>query len=227
METELSAIKWCQTNGLLAKDKMSACNGLMAIRERNSETNKGFYFRCTVRSCRKEISVRKDTNFEGSHLSIATIVQFIYFWCRDSVKQDELQFQLEIGGSDTIVDWKNFCHDICLEYFLRNPAVIGGPGHTVEIYECLLVRRKYNVRHQVDEQWVFGGYDVVDKVGFMVPVDHCDAAMLLTVICQDIIISDLWAAYNNTLGTLDYHASYSQPHLQLCRPYNWRVYQPH
>ena len=57
METELSAIKWCQTNGLLAKDKMSACNGLMEIRERNSETNKRFYFRCTVRSCRKEISV--------------------------------------------------------------------------------------------------------------------------------------------------------------------------
>ena len=139
METELSAIKWCQTNGLLTKDNMCACNELMEIRERNSETNKGFYFRCTVRSCKKEISVRKDTFFEGSHLSIATIFQFIYFWCRDSVKQDELQFQLEIGGSDTIVDWKNFCHDICLEYFLRNP---GSPGHTVEIDECLLVSRK-------------------------------------------------------------------------------------
>ena len=34
--------------------------------------------------------------------------------------------------------------------------MIGGPGHTVEIDECLLVRRKYNVGHQVSEQWVFG-----------------------------------------------------------------------
>ena len=130
-ETELSAIKWCQTNGLIAKDKMCACSGLMEIRERNSEKNKGFYFRCTVRGCRKEISVRKDTFFEGSHLFIATIVQFIYFWCRDNVKQDELQFQLDIGGRHTIVDWKNFCRDICLEYFMRHPVLIGGPGHTV------------------------------------------------------------------------------------------------
>ena len=61
------------------------------------------------------------------------------------MEQDELQFQLKIGGSHTIVDWKNVCSDICLEYFLRNPVVIGGPGHTVEINECLLVRRKYNV----------------------------------------------------------------------------------
>ena len=87
------------------------------------------------------------------------------------MKQDELQFQLEIGGRHTIVDWKNFCRDICLEYFLRNPGVISGP---VEIDKCLLlvVRRKYNVGHQVGEQWVLGGYDVVDKVGFVVPVDR-------------------------------------------------------
>ena len=30
--------------------------------------------------------------------------------------------------------------------------------YTVEIDECLLVRRKYNVGHQVGEQWVYGGY---------------------------------------------------------------------
>eukprot|EP00731_Ephydatia_muelleri_P033829 Em0039g15a len=87
-EDEISAIAWCQNNGLIAKDKM------------------------------------------------------------DYVIQDELQFQLGIVGEHTIVDWKNFCRDICLEYFIRNPVVIGGPGQTVEIDECLLVRRKYNVGHQ-------------------------------------------------------------------------------
>ena len=40
---------------------------------------------------------------------------------------------------------------------MRHPVLIGGPGHTVEIDESLLVRRKYNVGHQVGEQWVFGG----------------------------------------------------------------------
>ena len=100
-----------------------------------------------------------------------------------------------------------------MEYFIRNPVVIGGPGQTVEIDECLLVRRKYNVGHQVREQWVFGGYDVATKVGFMVPVDRRDAATLLPIIQKYIapgttIISDLWAAYN-TKGTLGYHVNHS------------------
>ena len=72
-------------------------------------------------------------------------------------------------------------------------------GHTVEIDESLLVHRKYNVGHHVGEQWVFGGYDVADKVGFMVPVDRRDAATLLPIIQQHIapgttVVSDLWAA---------------------------------
>ena len=139
-EDEISAIAWCQNNGLIAKDKMCAsCGSPTALRERDTVKNKGFYFRCTLRSCRKEISVRKDTWFEGSHLRIATIIQFVYFWCRDYVIQDELQFQLGIVGEHTIVDWKNFCRDICLEYFIRNPVVIGGPGQTVEIDECMFV----------------------------------------------------------------------------------------
>ena len=45
MFSTVSAIKWYQTNGLIAKDKMCACIGLIEIRERNSEKNKGFYFK--------------------------------------------------------------------------------------------------------------------------------------------------------------------------------------
>ena len=69
----------------------------------------------------------------------------------------------------------------------------------------MLVRRKYNL---VREQWVylFGGYDVATKLGFMVPVDRRDASTLLPIILKYIapgttIISDLWAEYN-TIGTL-------------------------
>ena len=78
----------------------------------------------------------------------------------------------------------------------------------VEIDECLLVRRKNNAGHLVREQWVFGGYNIATKVGFMVPVDRRDAANLLPIIQQYItpgttIISDLRAAYN-TIETLGY-----------------------
>ena len=62
---------------------------------------------------------------------------------------------------------------------------------------ALLVRRKYNVGHRVSEQWVFSGYDVEEKVGFMVPVDRRDAATLLPIIlfqCQHKILdtSGVW-----------------------------------
>ena len=48
-EDEISAIAWCQNNGLIAKDKMCA-------------------------SCGSPTAW-----FEGSHLRIATIIQFVYF----------------------------------------------------------------------------------------------------------------------------------------------------
>ena len=60
--------------------------------------------------------------------------------------------------------------------FIFYVTQLGGRGNTVEIDECLLERRKYN---RVSEQWAFGGYDVEEKVGFMVPVDHRNAASLL------------------------------------------------
>ena len=49
------------------------------------------------------------------------------------------------------------------EYFLRHPSQIGGSGHPVEIDESAFVHRKYNRRHQVNTQWMFGGIDVNTK----------------------------------------------------------------
>ena len=48
---ELSAISWCQDNGLISKDKKCACGSPTEIRERQTDKTKGFYFRCIVRSC--------------------------------------------------------------------------------------------------------------------------------------------------------------------------------
>ena len=42
------------------------------------------------------------------------------------------------------MDWYNFVRDICEEYFLAHPAVIGRPGVEVEIDESKFGKRKYN-----------------------------------------------------------------------------------
>ncbi len=59
---------------------------------------------------------------------------------------------------------------------------IGGPNHVVEIDETLVCKRKYNVGKIVKEQWVFGGYDVTEKVGFLIPVAKRDRQTLETAI---------------------------------------------
>ena len=83
--------------------------------------------------------------------------------------------ELEIGGEQTIVDWKQFCRDVCVSYFLNHPERIGGDGEVVELDESLFAKRKYNRGRLIEERWVFGGYDPAAKKGFLIPVPRRDA----------------------------------------------------
>ena len=109
--------------------------------------------------------------------------------------------ELEIGSCTTVVDWMQFCRDVCVNYFLQNPCRIGGEGVIVEIDESLFARRKYNRGRVVEQQWIFGGWDRESKRGFLIPVPDRRAETLLPIIEEyilpgSIIYSDMWAAYN-------------------------------
>ncbi|CAF4032329.1 unnamed protein product [Rotaria sordida] len=108
---------------------------------------------------------------------------------------------VRILDSATIVDWKNFMHDLCGEYFIRLPATIGVVNHVVEIDESVWTKRKYNRGRLVNTQWVFGSIDWDTRVCFAVVVDRHDAATLMPIIHQYILLgttiySDQWRAYN-------------------------------
>lgn len=194
---EDTAIVWCQDHDLLWQHpQCQICGQLMLFRDRGSRS----IFRC--RPCDFQHSIRDNTFFDNSHLSVTQILRFIYMWSMDRFHQTDYKHQLDIGSNSTVVDWKNYCRDICAEYLLANPTQIGGAGRVVEIDESLLVRRKYNVGRLVREQWVFGGVEVGTNTSFLVPVARRDAATLEPIIMQYIlpnttIISDCWAAYNN------------------------------
>ena len=135
-------------------------------------------------------------------LNFLILFIFINYRSTDMAEQDMLQLQTQVGGAHTIVDWKNFCRDVCVEYIITHPIHIGGPGHVVEIDECQLVRRKYNVGHLVQEQWVFGGIDPATNEGFLIPVPDRTRPTLEALIIEYIrpgttIHSDQWAAYGN------------------------------
>ena len=77
---------------------------------------------------------------------------------------------------------------------------IGGEGLHVEIDESLFVRRKYNVGHAVNQQWVFGGICRETHECFMFAVPDRSSETLLEIIASSIkskttIISDEWRGY--------------------------------
>ena len=202
LSSEEHLISFCSIIGLLPSHKTCLCGSSMKIRKRADSANQGYYFRCPIRNCLKESSIKEGTFFSQSKLSISKIFELMYFVIRDNQEQDEIHFQLGLSSNTTIVDWKNYCRDIFTEYFVSNPTIIGGAGIIVEIDECMLVRRKYNRGRLVREQWIFGGYESSSKRSFFVPVENRNRVTLHNLILTyirpgSIIMSDEWAAYGN------------------------------
>ncbi len=42
---------------------------------------------------------------------------------------DDLTHELKVLSKKTLIDWKNFCRDICAMYFIDNPQQIGGKSN--------------------------------------------------------------------------------------------------
>ena len=108
-----------------------------------------FYWRCGYRTCRKKISLRKDSFFEGSHLENSTILCLIYCWLYE-LSYKFVKADLKIASDSTICDWYNFCRDVCVEILLKDNKKIGGSGHIVEIDESRFGKRKFNRGRSVD-----------------------------------------------------------------------------
>ena len=111
-------------------------------------------------------------------------------------------------ASEAIVNWKNYCRDICAEHLVLNPMILGGPGKCVEIDETAFVKRKYNVGHRVKTQWVFGGLEIGSRKCFLVAVKDRSADSLIPVLQKYVlpgttVVSDLWKAYNS-IGDIGY-----------------------
>lgn len=90
-------------------------------------------------------------------------------------------------SSSTIADWYSYCREICtlaLDEKYANSPPIGGPGHTVEIDEMKLGRRKYERGRVVEGSWILGLIDVeTNELRLEIcPDNKRDADTLLTLI---------------------------------------------
>ena len=74
-----ATVTWCQRQKLLATDMdCHACGRDMRLVKRKSSEGQGW--RCPRKVCRKEVTLRKNTFFAGSHLQLELILRLIYLW---------------------------------------------------------------------------------------------------------------------------------------------------
>ncbi|CAF5056036.1 unnamed protein product, partial [Rotaria sp. Silwood1] len=132
-------------------------------------------------------SLEMEVFFSKSKLSLRQIFELMYCWAREIDSVSNLNHELRVLSSHTIVDWRNFCRDICAIYFCNNPQTIGDPDHTVEIDESAFGKRKYDKDRFIKTQWVFGGIDIDTRECFLVQVDKRGTATLLPIIEKYIL----------------------------------------
>jgi len=160
--------------------------------------------RWSCRGCNWRQSIRQGSFFSGSHLTLQEIILLMYFWAHDA-PQTTMAHETGIERDETIVDWCNFCRDICETWVEENGEEIGGmtdqgEAIVVEIDETKYFRRKYHRGQWREGHWVFGGIERGTGRCFLVEVPNRTAATLTLEIEKRIlpgshIVSDDWASY--------------------------------
>ena len=106
---------------------------------------------------KQTMSIRTNTWFAKSKLTIQQILTIIYCWY---IRLEQSMAAIQANTScKTMVDWYSFCRGVCLDYLLLHSEQIGGPGKIVEIDESAFGKRKYNKGKRKNTYWIFGGIE--------------------------------------------------------------------
>ena len=73
----------------------------------------------------RDLSIRHNSYFEKSKLSIFQILQLTYYWV-NKLSSKYIATQLEFGSPNTIVDWRNYSREVCVVILERDNVVLGG-----------------------------------------------------------------------------------------------------
>ncbi|KAK5640057.1 hypothetical protein RI129_010868 [Pyrocoelia pectoralis] len=168
--------------------------------------------------CNFSVSAKKGTIFDGSHLNITTICQFICHWLHGAYPRQRFLVEELQMSSATIIAWSSFCREICINYLSLISAILGGDGVTVEIDEAMTGK----LGDKIEGRWFLGGFERDTKKLFIVPIPDRSAATFLQVVRGRImpgttIISDCWRAYDclNDEGfrqfTVDHRLTFVEP----------------
>ena len=153
---------------------------------------------------------------------LCLIYCWIYLLPHGFIKSDRI-----VSTDKTVVDWKNFCRDVCIDILIQDNKKIGGRGHVAEI-ESKFGRRKYNRGRRVDGCWVIGGIDRYSRETFFEIVEDRSAETLLPILIKNIhpetlVISDCWKSYSKLSNHFREHKTINHS-LQFVDPNDRQVH---
>jgi len=110
-------IEWLMEEKLLARSHLCPqCNTEMKLIKCEDRSD-GCKWECRSQSNGKrhkvELSLRKDSWFERSNMTLEEMLKFTYWWCCD-LDQKQITHELGLSGN-TAVDWDNFCRELSMK----------------------------------------------------------------------------------------------------------------
>lgn len=131
-------IEWLRQYGLLAKEVMCKNCGEKMKCTPCKDRSDGLKFECRGKGTKRhrmERSIRENTWFEKSNMSLEEVLKCTYWWSI-GLTQDQIMLQLRISSS-TVVDWCMFCREVCEVLIEKESQTIG-----VKANEFKLTSRK-------------------------------------------------------------------------------------
>lgn len=197
-----STIQWLLAVNLLQRNPICEHCSLNYELKPTEDNLDGCRWKCYGRRCGKStMSIRKNSFFFNSRLSLQNLVFIMYEWARET-PITEVCFQY--GNEEhTVCDWYRFFRDVCIEKLCLFNAgkQIGGPGAVCEIDETCVVRRKHQVGRIVPTTWLVGGIIRSEQFEmFLEIVPDRSARTLEELIVRNVhertkIITDKWGGY--------------------------------
>jgi len=120
---------FCQKIGLLGDFggpcRRKNCKGNVSYCKHGRASEQRFVWKCGSRKCNYLVETRSHSFFERSHLSDGQILLLIYGFVH-KYSNETIRREVGIGSDHTVVDWYQFCRDICCEILLLDNRKVGG-----------------------------------------------------------------------------------------------------
>ena len=148
---ELQTIQFCQSHGLIASSIICENCGSNISAPTYEKSRRQWWWRCNKKPAGKppcknfQFSIKKGTFFDNSRLGFYQVLWLVWHFVHNQTHHNtKLHLDLGRKNDKTVVDWFNFCREVCDWWMENKSEKLGGPGVIVEIDESYMAGRQKN-----------------------------------------------------------------------------------